>query len=250
MKPFAVDSLTLHATAYGLLGAKPAEASQQPENSRIALLEVEAQGLRRDLKAARATQELIQTQRNARGIPARVLPLAGGAGVVQRVLLDRGARDGVSIGLPVLADGVLVGRVEQATTATCEVRLVTDPGFRVRATVPRPNGPIEGMLSGTGEALVFEPAVLDETAPAPQLLPGDRVTCSRASVLCGLPALLGNVVAIERRPGAPLPEARVHPACDLRRLRQVIIVRAEADPTARQGKPSRTKRVAAADRLK
>jgi len=66
--------------------------------------------------------------------------------------------------------------------------------------------------------------MIDERSLPPVPAVGETVTCSRASVLCGVPALLGVVEAIERRPGTVLTGARIRPACELSGVRRVVIV--------------------------
>ncbi|MGE0711279.1 MAG: rod shape-determining protein MreC [Planctomycetota bacterium] len=221
--------LDLHgALQTRLSGAPPEHLAADPTNHQVALLQAELLHLRRALQVANTAQQLVAEDASVRLIPAEVLPLAGAEEpLLHRVALARGRRDGVRPGMPVLAEGVLVGRVSQVAEATCEVHLVTDPAFRLRAAIPRPEGDVEGLLRGDGRRLYFEPALLDETRPAPEPRPGERVLCSRASVLCGLPALIGVVGAERRLPGATLQGADVTPARDLEGVRRVVIVQRE-----------------------
>ena len=233
--------LDLHGRIAALTAGEPAAGSAEPASDRVRLLEAEVLRLRRALETAGAAREVVRPGSRAQLIPAEVLPLARAADLVQRVVLGRGSEDGVRRGLPVLANGVLIGRVAEVTPSTCEVRLVTDPRFRIRATIPRPGQDVEGMLSGDGSGwLVFEPALLDETASPPVLKPGETVLCSRASVLCGIPALLGVVEGAEQEAGEGLRgqdldlglgRARIRPALE-RDPRRVVIVRVSQDGKA------------------
>jgi rod shape-determining protein MreC len=199
-------------------------------SSQVLLLQAEVRQLSRALAQAGAASELVADDSKVRLIPADVIPLASTAGFLQRVALARGSVDGVEAGLPVLADGVLVGRVASVTRSTCEVLLATDPTFRVRATLSRDGNDVEGMLTGDGSTtLVFEPVVLDDTQAGPTLRVGETVIASRASVLCGVPALLGVVATVERRAGDAQPRARVQPGVDLTALERVVIVRSLGD---------------------
>lgn len=198
----------------------------------VKLQEAELLRLRRALLEAGAARELVQVTPSARLIPARVTPLGAGTDAARRVLLHRGKIDGVAEGQPVLAGDALalVGAVARATDGTSEVRLVTDPSFKIRATLSRPEGDIEGLLRGDGSGtLLFEPAILDPTLPVPVPAQGESVVASRDSMLCGVQALLGVVVAVERKAGSPVPVARIQPPCDLARLGQVVVVR-QAEP--------------------
>ena len=106
------------------------------------------------------------------------------------------------------------------------VLLATDPTFRIRATVSRDDQDVEGLLVGDGSAtLSFEPVVAEGVAAGPVLRAGETVVSSRASVLCGVSALIGTGEEIERYAGDTSPRARVRPACDLTAVERVVIVR-------------------------
>lgn len=220
--------LDAHAALAVRFGDAAAVASTS--SSKVLLLQAEVRQLSRALAQAGAASELVADDSKVKLIPADVIPLSSTAGFLQRIALARGSVDGVSEGLPVLADGVLVGRVATVTRSTCEVLLVTDPTFRVRATLSRDGHDVEGMLTGDGSAtLVFEPVILDDTQAGPTLRAGETVIASRASVLCGVPALLGVIATVERRAGDAQPRARVLPGVDLTTLERVVIVRSLAD---------------------
>ncbi len=209
----------------------PAEEAAQ---NRGHVLEAELARLRRALLEAGAARELVAGfgpgAGAARMIPADALPLGRGVDAVHRLALARGRLDGVEEGQPVLAGDALVGLVARATPTTCEARLVTDPTFRVRGAVARAGGDLEGLVSGDGGPLLtFVPALLDPAAPPPELHVGEVVLCSRASSLCGVPAVLGVVEAVERTPGTGAARGRVRPTVDLTRLGGVVIIRPDPD---------------------
>lgn len=224
--------LDAHGAVHGLLGRPAADRlAADPTNHQVALLQAELVQLRRALRQANTAAEVVELDSDLRLIPAEVLPLAGSAdAALHRIALGRGRRDGVEVGQAVLAEGVLVGRVASVARATCEVRLVRDPQFRIRATIRRPDGDVEGLLRGDGASLYFEPALLSETEPAPEPKPGERLLCSRASVLCGVPALIGRVRTARRLAGATLTGAVITPARPLETLRRVVVVAREEDP--------------------
>jgi hypothetical protein len=224
--------LGLHARLARLAGERDVAdaAGSDPSDDRVRLLDAEVARLRRALLEAGAVRELAEAGPRVRLIPAEAMPLGAGRELTHRVALGRGRQDGVLAGHPVLAGDALVGLVAAASEGTCEVRLVTDPSFRIRATLPRAAGDVEGMLQGDGTGLLsFQPALLDPTAPAPVPQVGETILSSRASLLCGVPAVLGVVVEVVRVPGSTAPQARVRPTVDLDRLSSVVIVRPHGD---------------------
>ncbi|MBI3725255.1 hypothetical protein HY251_15090 [bacterium] len=202
--------------------ASPTDRERALAN-RIALLETEQESLARDLEKAGAARE-IAASADLRLIPAEAFPLAGAADPVKRLVLGRGQRDGVRAGAPVLEGNALVGLTGLVTRDRSEVRLVTDPTFRLRATDARARQ--DGLVYGTGGpllAFVPAPSLVDEPEKAPRK--GDVLLASRASTLCGLPAVLGTIVLVERAHGEGFLRAQVAPAVDLARLERVVVVR-------------------------
>lgn len=218
--------LDLHAKLARLTGAGVGLARpDESADNRVRVLEAEVARLRRDLTNAGAAPELASAGPKARWIPAEAMPLGAGRELQHRAVLGRGRQEGVLEGHPVMAGDALVGLIAAATASTCEVRLVTDPAFRLRATIARAQGEVEGLLQGDGtDTLTFQPAILDPAAPAPVPQVGETVFSSRASLLCGVPAVLGVVVSVERVPGSTVPQARIRPTVDLGRLGAVLIV--------------------------
>lgn len=235
--------LDLHARLARLGGERDApDVVCDPSDDRARLQDAEIASLRRALLEAGAVRELADAGPRVRLIPAEAMPLGAGRELTHRVVLGRGRQDGVLLGHPVLAGDALVGMVAATSEGTCEVRLVSDPGFRIRATLPRAGGDVEGLLQGDGSGLLtFQPAILDPTAPAPVPQVGETILTSRASLLCGMPAVLGVVVEVVRVPGSTVPQARVRPTVDLDRLSSVAIVRpgSDADDAAVAEAPKR-----------
>lgn len=228
--------LDLHARLARLAGDREAREEAGPGDDRVKLLEAENAGLRRALLEAGAVRELAEAGPRVRLIPAEAMPLGAGRELLHRIVLGRGRQDGVLPGHPVLAGDALVGMVAATSEGTCEVRLVSDPSFRIRATLPRALGDVEGLLLGDGTGLLsFQPAILDPTAPAPVPQVGETILSSRASLLCGVPAVLGVVVEVVRVPGSTVPQGRVRPTVDLDRLSSVVIVRPGSDEVAAPG---------------
>jgi len=195
------------------------------QDHRARLLEVEVARLRRALLDAGAAKEVVEAVPTARVIPAQVFPLGAALDASKRVLIHRGRQDGVAENQAVLAGDALIGTVVRVTDTTAEVKLVTDPTFTIRATLSRATGDVEGMLTGDGsDKLVFQPAIQDPTAPAPVPAVGETIVASRDSRLCGVPAVLGVVLSVERAPGAAVHQARVAVPTDLARLGAVVVV--------------------------
>jgi rod shape-determining protein MreC len=155
------------------------------------------------------------------------------------VLLDRGTKDGVRRGLPVVAGNSLAGFVVETGPSTCRVQLLDDPGprsdpaqARLGARVFRPgtDGAAEGILYGERRG-----ALRVKMLPAGVVKAGDLVvtSVSDASVPSGL--LVGTVVSVDEDRRLRLAVAEVRPSADLSSLRHLVILDvppAEARPAA------------------
>lgn len=94
-----------------------------------------------------------------RWICAPVLSLNGAAGVSGYLRLGKGSLAGVTEGAAVAVPDGLVGRVENVSPHTCDVRLITDPSVKVSCRLETDDGaPAYGILSGNGAVRVAEAA--------------------------------------------------------------------------------------------
>lgn len=224
--------ITVRTTSRGDPRPEAPTAREHELENRLALLDAELKGRERELEDLRAANETVAGRTDLRLVPAEAFPLAGPGELVRRLVLGRGERDGITEKAPVLAGAALVGFVVQATRDRSEVRLVTDPSFKLRVTAPRAG--VEGILAGTGgPTLVFSPAPQGDDDPGHALKPGDSLVVSRASTLCTVPAVLGTIRDVERAAGEACSRARVVPAAPLALLARVVVVRQE-DELARR----------------
>ncbi len=65
-------------------------------------------------------------------------------------VIDRGRTDGITVDMPVVDEGGLIGRVVAVTDEVARVRLITDPSIRVAVRVERTGE--TGVLTGRGSA--------------------------------------------------------------------------------------------------
>lgn len=122
-------------------------------------------------------------------ICAPVLSQGGAGGVRGLIRVGRGSADGVRLHAAVAVPDGLVGRVEQVTPRTADVRLVTDPSFKVACTVEIGEpafGAVRGILEGGGARTahaeagasllyVLDPLRIRHLRRRPQLPPRARV---------------------------------------------------------------------------
>ncbi len=153
-----------------------------------------------------------------------------GAQVVARVIgqestnfldyieVDLGATQGIEVGMPVLTEQGLVGRISEVNNVTAKVLLITDPSSGVNAILQssRLNGMVEGAADGT--------LLMDLIPQGPDFSVGEAVLTSGLGQRfpAGIP--IGQVVERRQRDIDIFQQAVVEPSIDFSRLELVAIV--------------------------
>jgi rod shape-determining protein MreC len=137
----------------------------------------------------------------------------------ERVLVDKGAHDGVYVGQAVLDSGGVFGQVARVGELTCEVILVSDAAHAIPVQINR-NG-LRTIAVGTGDTsrlkLPYLPTSADVTV-------GDLLLTSGLGG--GFPAgyPVGTIAEVRRDPAQSLAEVEVKPAAALDRSRELMFV--------------------------
>src|SRR5579859_2840739 len=149
----------------------------------------------------------------------------------ERVLVDKGARDGVFVGQAVLDAGGVFGQVARVEELTSEVILVSDETHAIPVQVNR-NG-LRTIAVGTGDMTKLKLPYLSTSA---DVVSGDILVTSGLGG--GFPAgyPVGTITEVKRDPAQSLAEVGVRPAAALDRSREVMFVwltpQAAAPPSA------------------
>jgi rod shape-determining protein MreC len=146
----------------------------------------------------------------------------------ERVLVDRGAQDGVFVGQAVLDSGGVLGQVARVGQLTAEVILLSDPTHAVPVQVNR-NG-LRTVAVGTGDVGRLKLPYLPTSA---DVVVGDLLVTSGLGG--GFPAgyPVGTVSEVKRDPAQSLADVDVKPAAALDRSREVMFVWLKAQPAGR-----------------
>ncbi len=83
----------------------------------------------------------------------------------QTITIDKGAQDGMAVGMPVMSPNGLIGQIESVGPTTSVVRLLTDPTSGVGVIIQ--SNRYEGVLGGSIERLLY----LNYILPMPITLP-------------------------------------------------------------------------------
>lgn len=137
----------------------------------------------------------------------------------QRVLIDRGSRDGVVRGQPILDAGGILGQTTNVGPMASEVILLSDPTHAVPVQIER-NG-LRTIAIGTGDptrlALPYLPRNADVQVD-------DLIVSSGLGGVfpAGLP--VGRITEVKRDPSQPLATVSARPAAALDRAREVLLL--------------------------
>ncbi len=160
--------------------------------------------------------EYAATRPDQRLVTADVIA-ADTSGYLRWVIINRGTRDGIRVGNPVVSEPGLVGRVEDVAANATWVRLIIDQGSAVDARLQnaRAEGTLRGQLLGALRLEVPREAAVE---------PGDLVLTSGLGGSFPPNIVIGQVTSVRRQQAALFQEAEVRPTVDFGTLRIVSVV--------------------------
>jgi rod shape-determining protein MreC len=137
------------------------------------------------------------------------------------VIINRGARDGVTNNDVVVVKNYLIGITRNVEYARSTVELITSPNLSLTAYDLDSPDKSAGLVKGEhGASLSFE-----------RILPNERVSVGDTVVTSGkdgifLPNLiLGKVTDIQNDPSQPLKKATIHTIIDISKLTEVFVIK-------------------------
>src|SRR5271154_376939 len=137
----------------------------------------------------------------------------------ERVLVDKGARDGVFVGQAVLDAGGVFGQVARVEELASEVILISDPAHAIPVQINR-NG-LRTIAVGTGDTSRLKLPYLPTSA---DVIAGDLLVTSGLGGVFPAGYPVGTVAEVKRDPAASLADVDVKPAAALDRSRELMLV--------------------------
>jgi rod shape-determining protein MreC len=137
---------------------------------------------------------------------------------LRTIVISRGTRDGLTVGMPVVTQLGLIGRILQVTANASRVLLVTDPSSAVSARLitSRAEGSVVGRLGGD---MVMEFIPLNAEAQ-----PGDIVTTSGLGGNFPSDVTIGQVTSVRQQEAELFQEAVVRSLIDFDTLEMVLVI--------------------------
>lgn len=134
------------------------------------------------------------------------------------MIIDRGRKDGIQQGMPVVSAAGVVGKIADVGYDTSKVILLIDPQFSVAALVqgPRESGLVSGTLQG-----VCRMRYLRNDA---QIKVGDKVITSKLSSSFPEGLLIGEIISVHNGAEQPTVECTVQPSVAFSQIEEVLVI--------------------------
>lgn len=167
-------------------------------------LEEENKALRRQLEAPLSP--------TLKFLPAKTI------GLTRFLTIDKGEEDGVKVGMTVLSENILVGKIASVTAKTAQVVLPTDPDSKIPVRTLKTNA--RGLIVGE----FGTKAVLDKVLQSERLEQGDLViTTGEGEFLKDL--LVAKISKVSKNEVEPFQTADVLPFLEYGRLENVFLIK-------------------------
>lgn len=153
---------------------------------------------------------------------------------VMRVRLDRGARDRVRAGMPVVSAQGLVGQIRRTTGHYADVLLTVDQESAIDVVVQRTGA--RGMLRGTGESNRYL-CRMQYLRREDEVEVGDEIYTSGLGRRFPAAILVGRVVRVERQEFGLYQEVEVAPSVSFSDLEEVLVLTTGSREQAGQRRP-------------
>ena len=156
-----------------------------------------------DRLALAQLRQLVKVRQPERNtvVTARIVAATSGS-VVRTALIAAGTRDGVGVGMPVIAARGLIGRTIEVGSHSARVLLLTDPASRIPVIVQR-TGQAGLAMGGNRPALELR----DRVGPEAPLLAGDRLVTSGDGGVFPPGVPVGTIIAAGVEPPQIRPAA-------------------------------------------
>ena len=139
-------------------------------------------------------------------------------GISRSIIINRGTRDGIAVGMPVTSDLGLVGRIQRVSANASQVQLINDENSAVssRLQTTRGHGSIIGQASGVLRLTMVD---LDE-----EIIQGDLVITSGLGGNFPSDIVVGQVTSVRQFEFELFQEAEVRSLIDFDTLEFVLVI--------------------------
>lgn len=137
------------------------------------------------------------------------------------VTINKGKKDGLAVGMAVISDGFLAGRVSDIQENSAKVQLITDPTSAVPVTLQSIN------TSGIAKGEIGTGLTMEKIPQGEAIKEGDIVVTSGLGGEIPKGLILGKVDRITRQDNSLFATAGVRPSADLNNLSRLIVIKGQ-----------------------
>lgn len=188
-------------------------------NKQISQLKMENIRLREMVSGFDRLKKILQLKSELSG-PAQVAEVVGRgpSPFLQTFFINKGRRDGLVRGMPVLLPDGVVGRLEKTSANYAQVIMINDPSFAVDCLIQRSR--VRGILTGIpGE----RNCQVKYVARTEDILPGDIIITSGLDQLYPKGLILGRILRINPKGKGNFLFVEVVPEVKLSQVEEVLI---------------------------
>ena len=140
------------------------------------------------------------------------------------ILIDKGTAHGLKVGLPVLSDQGIAGRITECSWHISRIMLVVDVNSNVSVLLQRNR--THGVLQGAGAA----GCRLKYVPKAEEVKVGDAVISSGLGGIFSKGIIIGMVAAVDKKEGGGFfQRIDVQPSVDFGKLEEVVVLNPQKD---------------------
>lgn len=148
-------------------------------------------------------------------LPARPI------GLSRYLKIDQGLASGVKLGLPVVSNDNLVGRIVSVSEKSSKVQLLSDPDSKLAAFSQNLEGKAKGVLIGQ----FGTEAIMDKILHEEKISVGDLVYTEGLEDFLPRGLILGRVAQVLVRENEIFKQAKISPNFDVRDLELVFVIK-------------------------
>jgi rod shape-determining protein MreC len=144
------------------------------------------------------------------------------------IIIDRGAKDGITKGMPVVTPQGLAGNVISVFSNSAKVQLILDSHSAVGALVQRPESRVAAIVEGVASSPLSPRMV--KIARDADIIKGDKIITSGFGGIYPKGLLVGEVTDVVNEEGGLLKYAVLKTAVDFDRLEEVFVIINSREP--------------------
>ena len=137
------------------------------------------------------------------------------------VTIDRGKNDGMAVGMAVISDGFMVGRIASVSPKTARVQLITDPTSAIPVSLQSAD------TSGIANGQIGYGLSMQKVPQGEPISSGDTVVTTGLGGDIPKGLIIGTIEKIQKLDNSLFVTADIRPSADLSNLSRLIVIKGQ-----------------------